>query len=143
MRLAVTVISPAARRLADVVLDADPATLVGEVAAELDRVGLGPSPGNGASAVPSPLAAPGGDGGNVGNGGARVLQFPGPGVRGVRTVTAGNGPVRTAPPVYVDFALVAPQLTLANSVIRDGSVISLGTRRAACGPSRPDWWKSG
>src|ERR1700733_3859336 len=38
MRLAVTVVSPAAGRRADVVIDADPATPVAEVAAEIDRL---------------------------------------------------------------------------------------------------------
>src|SRR5580658_7590137 len=38
MRLAVTVVSPAAGRQADVVIDADPATPVAEAAAEIGRV---------------------------------------------------------------------------------------------------------
>ena len=99
MRLAVTVVSPATRRFADVVLDADPATPVGELAAELDRLGFA--------------------GGEAAADGARVLQFPRPGAGGLR-------PVRTAPPVYVDLGLIPPHLSLADSAIRDGSVISIG-----------------
>jgi len=38
MRLALTVVSPATRTQADVLLDADPATPVGEVATELARL---------------------------------------------------------------------------------------------------------
>ena len=37
MRLALTVVSPAARQAADVMLEADPATPVAEIAAELER----------------------------------------------------------------------------------------------------------
>jgi DNA segregation ATPase FtsK/SpoIIIE, S-DNA-T family len=43
MRLAVTVVSPAARQSADVVIDADPATPMTAVAAELDRFARGRS----------------------------------------------------------------------------------------------------
>jgi hypothetical protein len=41
MRLAVTVVSPATRRSTDIVLDADPATPMTAVAAELDRFARG------------------------------------------------------------------------------------------------------
>jgi S-DNA-T family DNA segregation ATPase FtsK/SpoIIIE len=131
MRLAVTVVSPAARRFADIVLDADPATPVGEVAAELHRLVSGASTGT----------VPAGDGGTgdraTGNGatgnGARVLQFPGPSARGARVPTAGGrasvaspGTARIAPPLYVDFGLISPGLSLADSAIRDGAVISIG-----------------
>ena len=47
MRLALTVVSPAARRQADVLLEADPATPVATVAQQLDRflhAGLATSP---------------------------------------------------------------------------------------------------
>ena len=43
MRLALTVVTPAAGQRADVILDADPATLVGEVAAELAGLTAGVS----------------------------------------------------------------------------------------------------
>ena len=46
MRLALTVVSPATRFWADVVIDADPATPVADVAAELERLAYGArSPG--------------------------------------------------------------------------------------------------
>ena len=43
MRLALTVVTPAAGQRADVILDADPATLVAEVAAELAGLTAGVS----------------------------------------------------------------------------------------------------
>src|ERR1700752_5252299 len=77
MRLALTVVSPATRQVADVLLDADPATPVGEIAAELGRFA---SAGN--VAAPTGAAGPYGAGeygaGEAGGPGARVLQFPGP-----------------------------------------------------------------
>ena len=88
MRLALTVVSPAERRAADLVLDADPATPVADLAVELDYFMSG---GQGPDAYTSRRAA-----------GA-----------------AGGG-------LYVNFQWIAPQLTLAESPIRDGSVISLG-----------------
>jgi len=114
MRLAVTVVSPATRRFADVVLDADPTTPVGEVAAELDRLVFGASPG--------PVSVSTGAAGA----GARVLQFPGPGSREARAPVPSPDPARTAPPVYVDFGLIPPRLSLADSAIREGAVISFG-----------------
>src|ERR1700759_3523514 len=64
MRLALTIVSPAARRQADVLLEADPATPGGQVAAQLDRLlptGAGPAaPPPGALALPGPPAPPGG-----------------------------------------------------------------------------------
>ena len=133
MRLAVTVVSPATRRFADIVLDADPATPVGEVAAELDRLVSGASPGPvamGTEAMGTEATADG----------ARVLQFPGPGARGARAPAAGGlgaaaggrapvtspGQTRNAPPAYVDFGLIPAHLSLADSAIRDGAVISIG-----------------
>ena len=44
MRLALTVVSPARRQLADVLLDADPATAVAAIAAELDLFEQGKKP---------------------------------------------------------------------------------------------------
>ena len=72
MRLALTVVTPAAGQRADVILDADPATPVAEVAAELAGLTAG---------VSGPDA----------NGYGQVLAFPGP-----RPVTAGL-PARTGP----------------------------------------------
>jgi hypothetical protein len=72
MRLALTVVSPAARTQADVLLDADPGTPVGEVAAELARL-LG--------------------GGEPGQDYGTVLHFPGPRVPAGRPAAgpAGHG----------------------------------------------------
>jgi S-DNA-T family DNA segregation ATPase FtsK/SpoIIIE len=55
MRLAVTVVSPATRQSTDIVLDADPATPMAAVAAELDRFARGDS---GRSGGAQPGAAP-------------------------------------------------------------------------------------
>jgi DNA segregation ATPase FtsK/SpoIIIE, S-DNA-T family len=95
MRLALTVVSPATRFWADVVIDADPATPVADVAAELERQAYGAQ--------------------------GRVLRFPGP--RGVGSI-----------PLYVDFQQVGPQLTLAGSPIRNGSVVSLGDPSGCLAP---------
>ncbi len=59
MRLALTVVTPAAGQRADVILDADPATPVAEVAAELAGLTAG-------------VSGPGADGYG------QVLAFPGP-----------------------------------------------------------------
>ena len=117
MRLALTIVSPTTRRWADVVLDADPATPVADVAAALERMTYGTAPQG---------ADPGG----------RVLPFPGQrspgslamaGPAGYATVQQ-QAPHRQARgmPLYVDFQQVAPELTLTSSPIRDGSVVSLG-----------------
>ena len=115
MRLALTVVSPAARRQADVLIDADPATPVAVVAAQLDRVlhsgaaDGGPAPPAGPGSrrgVSAPAAETAGAGGDV-------LPFPGPRSPGTA-------------PLYVDHKLVPPDRTLAASPIRPGCVISLG-----------------
>jgi DNA segregation ATPase FtsK/SpoIIIE, S-DNA-T family len=117
MRLAVTVVSPAARRWADVLLDADPATPVAEVAAGLDRVANGYGPDGGDAA------------GLAGPDGAKVLRFPGPRASGSLAVAAPSSGTRQqalSVPLYVSYQLIPPELTLGDSPIRDGSVISLG-----------------
>src|ERR1700689_5674973 len=115
MRLALTVVSPATRFWADVVIDADPATPVAEVAADLERLAYGAHSPGGAD----------GRGRGAGDGpGGRLLRFPGP--RGSLAVAAPGVPVAygTGPraaggiPLYVDFQPVGPQLTLAGSPIR-------------------------
>ncbi|HEY2269654.1 MAG TPA: hypothetical protein VGI96_44040, partial [Streptosporangiaceae bacterium] len=106
MRLALTIVSPAARRQADVLLEADPATPVAEVAGELDRLlQTGPIP-----AAPPP---PG------------VLRFPGP-----RTPAGGAAGSR----VFVDQQLVRPDQTLGESPIRQGCVVSLGSPAGSLRP---------
>jgi len=118
MRLALTVVSPTARQAADLVLDADPATPVADLAAELDRFMLGDH-------------ATGPYGGQRGGGpsdGARVLQFPSSRVQGSLAMTSPDVYAATqSVPVYVHYQLISPQLTLAESPIRDGCVISLGS----------------
>jgi S-DNA-T family DNA segregation ATPase FtsK/SpoIIIE len=132
MRLALTVVSPATRRWADVVLDADPATPVADVAAELARMAYGTAH---AATAPGPAA------------GGQVLAFPQsrpPGSLATANVRGRApahpqarqpwpdqpGPPRYLPgpgiPIFVDFRPVPPELTLASSPIRDGSVVSLG-----------------
>jgi S-DNA-T family DNA segregation ATPase FtsK/SpoIIIE len=126
MRLALTVVSPATRQLADVLLDADPATPVGEVAAMLDRFVSGgftlpPEDGAGSSGH----AQFGGDG--TGPAGARVLQFPGARTNGTLAMSSPSFQARpAAAPVYLDYQLVPPGVSLAESPLRDGSVLSIG-----------------
>src|SRR6202012_2140464 len=126
MRLALTIVSPAARRQADVLLEADPATPVGEVAAQLDRL---------LQAGPVPAAPPPG-----------VLAFPRPppGARGAAPRSPRLGPPMRPPGVrafpgpgrpagrparvslFVDQPLVPPGQPVGQSPIRQGCVVSLG-----------------
>ncbi|MGH3246325.1 MAG: hypothetical protein ACRDOI_08960, partial [Trebonia sp.] len=143
MRLALTVVSPMARHTADLVLDADPATPAGDIAAELERLAFGgfaPSAGNGI--VGTSRDAAGADRAG-GTGGARVLRFPGAQVDtgSPHTVSAGSRQAITglavadsrvqaqarAVALYVDYRVVPPGTALADSGIRDGSVVSLGS----------------
>src|ERR1700691_3587040 len=79
MRLALTVVSPDVQQTADVVLEADPATPVVQVAAELGRfMGSGWT----AQAPPSIGAAS--------RPGARVLRFPGPRSHGSLAMAAAD-----------------------------------------------------
>ena len=112
MRLALTVVSPTARQMADVVVDADPGTPVAGLAAELERFMFG-------GRAPGQLGAVGG---------ARVLQFPASRVQGSLAMSSPAAYAQPlAIPLYVHHQLVAPHLSLAESPIRDGSVISLGS----------------
>src|SRR5580693_6141742 len=150
MRLALTVVSPATRFWADVVIDADPATPVADVAAELERMAYGAhSPrdegARGRTDGPGGLGA--GPGGLGAGPGGRVLRFPGPRPRGSLAMAAPGVPgspagYATVPrpaepiPLYLDFQQVGPQLTLASSPIRNGSVVSLGDP-SGCLPPEP------
>jgi S-DNA-T family DNA segregation ATPase FtsK/SpoIIIE len=108
MRLALTVVAPAAQASADVVLEADGATETGAIAAELARrIGV-------ARELTAPQPA----------GGGRVLAFPGP--------LARNG----TPDMYVDGQPVDPRLPLAGSPLRDGCIVSLGDA-SGCLPPEP------
>jgi len=105
MRLALTVVSPVARQTADILLDADAATPVAEVAGRLEHFMHGTS---------------------LGADGAQVVRFPGPRAQGSLAVVGGY---RTHEPVplFVDYRQVPPDAALADSPITDGSVISLGS----------------
>ena len=123
MRLALTVVSPGAQRTADVVLEADPATPVAQVAAELGRfmsgdwtapgppsIGVGGSPGRGCSGFPVRART-----------GSLAMGLPDPGE-----------PLRV--PLYVSGQPIPPQLSLPESPIRDGAVLSLGSPEGGVTP---------
>jgi hypothetical protein len=104
MRLALTVVSPSAQRMADVVLEADPATPVVRVAAELGRfMGTDPATQNGLS--------PSAGGGH----GARVLRFPGPRSHGSLAMVSPDPDGPFAVPLYVAGRRVPHQLSLLES----------------------------
>jgi DNA segregation ATPase FtsK/SpoIIIE, S-DNA-T family len=114
MRLALTVVSPGAQRTADVVLEADPATPVAQVAAELARF-----IGNDWNAQrPSSIGA-------GGQPGARVLRFPGPRAHGSLAMASPDPGELFPAPLYVSGQRIPSQLTLLESPIRDGAVLSL------------------
>jgi S-DNA-T family DNA segregation ATPase FtsK/SpoIIIE len=114
MRLALTVVSPAARRQADVLIDADPATPVAVVAAQLDRVLHSGAAGHGEALADAGRPGSGsGPAAETAGAGGHVLPFPGPRSPGTA-------------PLYVDHQLIPPDRTLAGSPIRPGCVISLG-----------------
>jgi S-DNA-T family DNA segregation ATPase FtsK/SpoIIIE len=124
MRLTLTVVSPASRTSANLVLEAEAETEVEVVADELARVAEG-------AIAPLLAAGAGGTGG-----GARVLRFP-----DLRGQAAAGGRAATATPgghtaVFVDGRPVNPRLTLAESPLREGCVVSLGDA-AGCVPPEP------
>ncbi|MGW2682593.1 FtsK/SpoIIIE domain-containing protein [Streptomyces sp. NPDC001414] len=97
MRLSMTVVDPVGGATADVVLDADPESTVGDVARELaSQVGLGRT-----------------DGDEV----ARVIPIGAP--RGTSAVQAAG------PLAYVDGYALDPAATVVASPLRDGVVVSL------------------
>ena len=106
MRLVVTVVAPAARRSADIMLDADPATPVAEIAGALERFALGSSA----------------------QGTGRVLQFPAQRANGSLALSAPLPREEPAGvPLYIACKQVSPRTTVAESPIKDGAVISLGS----------------
>jgi S-DNA-T family DNA segregation ATPase FtsK/SpoIIIE len=134
MRVAVTVVSPPTGQRADIVIDADPETLAGEVAAELDRFLHGEA---------ATAAA----------GGAQILRFPRPltapafpesgiagyGPGGFQAMAAGYPAAAAAPrtpPLFVKYQQVPPDVPLIQSPIRDGVVVSL-TDPAGCARPEP------
>ncbi|MEU9975918.1 FtsK/SpoIIIE domain-containing protein [Streptomyces sp. NPDC051014] len=97
MRLSMTVVDPVGGATADVVLDADPESTVGDVARELaSQIGLGRP-----------------DGDEV----ARVIPIGAP--RGTSAVQAAG------PLAYVDGYALDPAATVVASPLRDGVVVSL------------------
>jgi DNA segregation ATPase FtsK/SpoIIIE, S-DNA-T family len=107
MRVTVTAVSPATRRRADVLIDAEPDTPVSEIAAGLDRLlngGVSPLSTSGASFAtlaaghPVPLSAP-------------IVQ-----------------PIdrSSAPGLFATGERIPGALMFSDSLIRDGSVLSLG-----------------
>ena len=138
MRVAVTVVSPPTGQHADVVIDTDPATPVGDVAVELDRVLHGEA-GTAASRaqvlrVPTPITTP---------------AFVGPGIPGYRpggfrAMAAGYPAAAlsrtpalmppSAPLLYVNYQRVPPDVPLGRSPIRDGVVVSLNDQTGCVHP---------
>jgi DNA segregation ATPase FtsK/SpoIIIE, S-DNA-T family len=123
MRLALTVVSPGAQRTADVVLEADPATPVAQLAVELGRFMSGGWTGQG----PPSIDAGGGTG-------ARVLRFPGPRSTGSLAMASPDPGEPLAVPLYVSGQRIPPQLSLLESPIRDGAVLSLGGPEGGVSP---------
>jgi S-DNA-T family DNA segregation ATPase FtsK/SpoIIIE len=127
MRMALTVVAPAMRRAADVLLTADPATQMADIAAELASVIAGDTAER--------LAAPGYVGGQ--RQGARVLQFPGAGAQGPFALSLALPDAEPVPvPLYVNRRQVPPQLSLAEARIRDGAVVSLGDPDGCVSPEQ-------
>ncbi|MDO0926338.1 FtsK/SpoIIIE domain-containing protein [Streptomyces sp. TG1A-8] len=152
MRLSLTVVDPVGGTGADVVLDADPESTVGDVVRELGRhVGLhhGNGGGEDGGGRESRNATATGTGTATGDGGgARVIPFGAPrhgagaadGAAGAAGTTGTTGtvpPARPAgPPAYVDGYALDPAATVVGSPLRDGAVVSLRDP-AGCLPGEP------
>ncbi|MGW0824221.1 FtsK/SpoIIIE domain-containing protein [Streptomyces sp. NPDC002845] len=107
MRLTLTVVDPFGGGTADVVLDADPESSMGDIAQELAQ--------------------------QVGQGGAQVIPLGQQSVGGGRGRGGGGG---NSPLLYVDGYAVDPGATVANSPLREGAVVSLQDP-AGCLPGEP------
>ncbi|MEN3585936.1 FtsK/SpoIIIE domain-containing protein [Streptomyces sp. ZYX-F-203] len=134
MRLTLTVVDPFGGQAADVVLDADPESTVGDISAELARrLGLG----NAARVVPIGQQRRGGATASPGNVGAEI-----PGTASPHVGTAARAPheaaavPRDAPRVYVDGYAVDPSATVVGSPLREGAVVSLQDP-GGCLPGEP------
>ena len=120
MRLALTVVSPATRRTADVLLEADPATPMAAIAGELERFISGGVTEH-----------------HHVQQGARVLRFPGPSSQGSLAMSAPLPQEAPLPvPLYVSYQQIPLHLTLAGALIRDGTVVSLGSPEGCAAPER-------
>jgi DNA segregation ATPase FtsK/SpoIIIE, S-DNA-T family len=128
MRLALTVVSPGTQRTADVVIEADPATPVVRVAAELERL-------MGGDWTAQEMFPPG-TGGRYGadRHGAKVFRFPGPRSNGSLAMASPAPEEPSAVPLYVANQRIPHRLSLLESPIRDGAVVSLGSPEACVGP---------
>jgi S-DNA-T family DNA segregation ATPase FtsK/SpoIIIE len=123
MRLALTVVSPGAQRTTDVVLEADPATPVVRVAAELGRFMSNDWTAQGTL---SPRTG--------GRHGANVFSFPGPRSHGSLAMVSPDPDGPFAVPLFVANQRIPHQLTLLESPIRDGTVVSLGGPEGCVAP---------
>ncbi|HEY1640787.1 MAG TPA: FtsK/SpoIIIE domain-containing protein [Streptosporangiaceae bacterium] len=147
MRLMMTAVSPAAGIRVDVVLDADPQTPAGEVAAELAALlhgepgrpaGPEPGPPGGAASAANVIRFPSRRDGPAGDG------FPAgtrPETAGTAVLTLRSGPggrqhAAGAPVLYIDGRPVPPAQPVADSPLRAGCVVSLGDP-SGCLPPEP------
>jgi S-DNA-T family DNA segregation ATPase FtsK/SpoIIIE len=148
MRLMVTAVSPAAGIRTDVMIDADPQTPAGDIAAELAAVLHGQQPASfraqpAAPADSGPASGPSSDG--------NVIRFPG-GRHGARAggpddgrVPQGRGTAVLAamplhrtghPALYVDGRQIPPAQPIGGSPLRAGCVVSVGDP-SGCLPPEP------
>src|SRR5258708_37741528 len=129
MRLALTVVSPGTQRTADVVIEADPATPVVRVAAELERL-------MGGDWTAQEMFSPG-TGGRHGAGqhGAKGFSFPGPRSHGSLAMVSPAPAGPFAVPLYVANQRISHQLSLLESPIRDGTAVSLGSPEGSVAPA--------
>ncbi|AWZ15949.1 FtsK/SpoIIIE domain-containing protein [Streptomyces sp. ICC1] len=126
MRLTLTVVDPFGGVSTDVVLDADEASTVGDVAHELTRQ----VQARAAAAYASGSGGGSPDGGSgSGSSGGQVIPI------GAQR-RPGQGYAPAAPLVYVDGSAVDPALALSASPLREGVVVSLGDP-AGCWPGEP------
>jgi DNA segregation ATPase FtsK/SpoIIIE, S-DNA-T family len=127
LRVALTVVAPAMRRTANVLLEADPATQMADVSAELAAVIAGDTVER--------HDAPGYGGGQ--QHGARVLRFPGLEAQGSFALSSpAPSAARMSVPLYLNRRQIPPQLSLAQAPIRDGAVVSLGDPDGCVSPEQ-------
>ena len=125
--VALTVVAPATRRTADVLLEADPATPMADIAAELALHRRG---------------------GEHGPAHARLRRWPsrGRGCFGFPAWPHAHGPLALSSPLpgaeplsvplYVNRRQIPPQLSLAEARIGDGAVVSLGDPDGCLSPEQ-------
>ena len=125
MRVALTVVAPAMRRTADVLLEADPATPMADIAAEL------------ASSSPAATWTAGPRRSAAASRGRGCSGFPGR-ARMARSLCPHRcpGAEPLSVPLYVNHRQIPPQLSLAQAGIRDGAVVSLGDPDGCVSPEQ-------